>query len=53
MQLSMMIAEEDERELRHQEVMRRLRAQALYRHPHCSDPDHPGCEHCQPEEDDK
>lgn len=41
---------EDER----QEALFQRRYQArLSRHPDCRDPDHPGCEGCEPSEDDE
>jgi hypothetical protein len=47
-----MIADYDEHEaelLRAEDRWRRRHMSALLAHPPCRDPDHPGCESCEPE----
>ncbi len=41
--------EDDYDEYRHQAMLDRRYKNALLRHPDCRDPDHPGCEKCEPE----
>lgn len=39
-------------EMRADDRIERRYQRQLANHPHCQDPDHPGCEKCEPEDDD-
>ena len=43
--------EDDIADLRAESLHQRRHQRALMAHPHCMDPDHPGCENCQEDED--
>ena len=42
--------ETDKAEFRREMQQEKRYKKQLVQHPHCQDPDHPGCEKCEPEE---